>query len=391
MAAAWLRRPAFVWSVVWLVAAFGACAAFEGDGEVAPGNDGGVTEAAADVSTVEDGNVSSDASSDVDAGDGGRECPCAIVVGGFHREAGAPVTDDETFMARIASNGALESWRMIGRLPAKTYGLAAGADDTGRIHVFGGNIDGAHTDDVAWTTIPSGAATATWTAVPTPLARASSHGASATASGWAFVTGGFDVQPHAIVQSAALSGPSTVFTSTAPLPQARSRHAAAIGNGVLYVIAGTFDGNIIVDNVTYARLDGGAVAAWSDGGGLPTAVYGQGVYGSCAVFARGALFLIGGSLSGNFPNGYVTRSIVDPNTGMPGPWTPVGPLPKPRMFPACAVHDNRIYVFGGWDSNNTETADVHFATVAVDGSLSGWTATTPLPESRGEHAAVIVP
>lgn len=397
-----VRRRGAWCAALLFVALFGACGQFsdadaDADADI-PRDDAGFDERTPEAAIGEDGN-SQDGAVDSGPGDAARLCPCAVVVGGFHREAGAPVFDDETFVAPITPTGALAPWRNLGRLPSATHGLVAAADDTGRIHALGGVSNGGSLSRVAWTALPSDGGTFdAWATTPAPLARATYLGAVATSAGWSFVSGGFDNDPgggapipHELVQSAFLSGPSTMFATTTPLPQPRTRHGSAIANGVLYTVAGTFTGETIVGNITYARVDGGAVAAWTDAGDLPSSVYGQGVYGACLVHARGSLYLIGGSLSGDFPLTTVSRSALDPISGAPGPWTTAISLPKARVYTACAVHDDRIYVFGGADSTSTATPDVHFATVNANGTLTGWTAAIPLPEARSHHAAVIVP
>jgi hypothetical protein len=77
-------------------------------------------------------------------------------------------------------------------------------------------------------------------------------------------------------------------------------------------------------------------------------------------------------------------------------WTSTSQLPVGLSGHAAAFAEFRgtttarvIYAIGGEDNTNTLQTAVYYATVGGSGSLSGWTATTPLPTAVAFHRAVV--
>jgi hypothetical protein len=77
-------------------------------------------------------------------------------------------------------------------------------------------------------------------------------------------------------------------------------------------------------------------------------------------------------------------------------WTSTSPLPVGLSGHEAAFVEIRgaattrvVYVVGGADSTRVPRSVVYYATVGTTGTLSGWTATAPLPAARAFSQAVV--
>ena len=106
------------------------------------------------------------------------------------------------------------------------------------------------------------------------------------------------------------------------------------------------------------------------------------------VIVNGYAYAIGGDDSyGNVTASVEWATVVTPTCAL-ADWTPVASLSTPRTRAAVVADGNHIYVIGGSDENGP-LATVEWTTVQPDGSLSGWTAGSPLNEAREGATAVI--
>jgi N-acetylneuraminic acid mutarotase len=65
------------------------------------------------------------------------------------------------------------------------------------------------------------------------------------------------------------------------------------------------------------------------------------------------------------------------------------PLPVPLIEHESVVYNGKIYVIGGSTTDTNWRTAVYFANILVDGSVGTWLTTTPLPQARADHCAVV--
>lgn len=106
------------------------------------------------------------------------------------------------------------------------------------------------------------------------------------------------------------------------------------------------------------------------------------------VYATGGVGADGGSVV------TVARAEVQESGALAGAWTVESPLPEPRSYhrllaatPLNAPVDTAtaggfLYVLGGMDGAGVASASVWVSQINLDGTLSDWSATTPLPAAR---------
>lgn len=126
------------------------------------------------------------------------------------------------------------------------------------------------------------------------------------------------------------------------LPYAVARTAGVFVDGVFYVIGGESAGGQRLGRV---QAYDPVADTWD--GNLP--IMPQPVSNLCAVVLDGDVYVPGGNLALNQASTALRRFDVGSRS-----WSLLDddPLPAQRIGHACAVHDGRIYLFGGYDPIN---------------------------------------
>jgi hypothetical protein len=175
------------------------------------------------------------------------------------------------------------------------------------------------------------------------------------------------------------------WVQTASLPDTYVGQSLVYASNYLYQAGGGSGNNGPADgtNVFYAQVnDDGTTGAWTNATSLPKAV----LY-HAGVAANGFVYVLGGeSFDPNNPvnDGFSISMIVyyakiNPD-GSLGSWQTANSLPSPLCYLSASVWNNQIYVIGGVGDFIGSTYDtVYSATIQGDGSLSAWTAQTPMP------------
>jgi len=164
------------------------------------------------------------------------------------------------------------------------------------------------------------------------------------------------------------------------LPAPRSG-AAAVVYGSHVFVSGGFDGIYYSSAVFRAEIYAdGSLGGWSTAGYMPV-----GLYGHQAIAARGRLYILGGSVSGEARNEVWSADLS--SAGALGAWQPEASFTDGVYFHAAALAGSRIYVAGGYKSGTGVLGSLIYAEIGPDGTLSAWqVAANPLPAPRYGHS-----
>lgn len=198
-----------------------------------------------------------------------------------------------------------------------------------------------------------------------------------------------------------LFSPSTVsWTSTSPLPVGLSGHSmdAAIlrdpstTTHALYVLGGQ-DSTAALQNAVYHATIGntGAVGAFAATTALPESVSFARVFiatpRNSPVTGVGYLYVMGGVTT---KAGQRTAAIYRGTLAVDGTvssWTAAGTLPAPLSSFGEALVFGDLYIWGGATTGNVPVATVYRTTIDASGALGTWQALTPLPFKRAYFGA----
>jgi N-acetylneuraminic acid mutarotase len=174
---------------------------------------------------------------------------------------------------------------------------------------------------------------------------------------------------------------------------ARMFHAAAAHAGKMYVFGGmsAVGGVALGDLQVFDPATGWSALAPT--GTLPNARWSSTL---TPLTSGGAekLYLFGGN-NGHLNGVSADLYVYDSSAGSGGTWTmlaPTGTGPSPRSSHSAVVIQNRMYVFGGEDSVNSNHNDLYVYDPSTSASGS-WTALSPtgtVPMVRFDHAAAAV-
>ena len=168
------------------------------------------------------------------------------------------------------------------------------------------------------------------------------------------------------------------WQSTIPLSFGRAAHSCVVHNGFLYVIGGT-DGSTEYDlnDVLYTGINGdGSLNIWQTTTSFP-----EGRSNHTSFVHNDRLYLIGGWDP-------VVRYSTMNGDGTVGPWDSTTALTEGKLAHSTVVYNNFVYVLGGFtDAEQTGSDSVIFAEINPDGSLSDWQSTTSFQNKRFDHCS----
>lgn len=172
------------------------------------------------------------------------------------------------------------------------------------------------------------------------------------------------------------------WSETTALPIGLSQHGAVIYGDYLYVLGG----DRVAPDVRFSKIDSsGNLGPWM----IMDADFDLGAQRDnfSAIAYSGFLYAIGGNVAGTDATS-VLHSQINLEDGSTGFWTPTLSLPTPLSFHATAVNNGYVYVIGG-TNDSTDSTVVLYARINSDGEIDSWNQTTPLPEPRAGHGAVV--
>ena len=179
--------------------------------------------------------------------------------------------------------------------------------------------------------------------------------------------------------------PSTgPWSFTAPFKNSRQSHTATFLAGGQILLAGGFDGTIMLAS---AELYDPTAKTWTETGPLGT----ERTSHTATLLPSGKVLVAGGG-NGTSTAAYSIASVEIYNPGE-GNWTPTNPLHTARMgHTATLLPDGNVLVAGGNSMLvsgpnvvGTQSAEIY------DPTTKTWTVTTPLNSGRSYHTATLLP
>lgn len=217
----------------------------------------------------------------------------------------------------------------------------------------------------------------------------SGFGASQGSGQVLFSDGSGGTVPASIASSADWSG--TLIVTAVPV---------GAGTGPLVVETSGGSSTPVTFTVTTKVAFSPSVVTWTSTASLPTPVSGPALASATlpGAVATPVVYAVGGSDSSSAPRSDVLVSTVS-GTGALDGWSTTTPLPDPVSFAAAVVATptnsvvqapGMLYVLGG-DSTaaGAPVARVYGASLAEDGSITGWTSENPLPAAVHSAGAVV--
>jgi hypothetical protein len=182
--------------------------------------------------------------------------------------------------------------------------------------------------------------------------------------------------------SVGTNGSWTQLMPSGTLPPARLGHTTAAINNKMYVFGGQTNSGYVSDLWVFDPSNG-ANGSWSQvtpSGSAPT----PRLY-SAAVTINNKMYIFGGYNSGQLND----TCVFDPSAGTNGSWTHLSPTgtPTARYGQAATVMSNKMYIFGGWNGGNLNDTWVFDPSNGANGS---WTQLSPSGSPGGRYFASAV-
>ena len=253
-------------------------------------------------------------------------------------------------------------------------GCPAAAATSTHVYALGGRTNVGYTTAVRYAVIGQDGTLGAWTnATALPAARAYAC-AAATETRLYFVGGEDAGGPSAAVYRAAINPDGSIgaWSAASSLPQARSK-AALIRTGDYLILSGGNNGVAPVFEVYYAHINAdGSLGAWTATTSLPVTLR---LHAMTAI--GGYAYVLGGDAGRGGIRDDVYQAQINAN-GTVGAWTATTPLPATMSEHAAVASDGVVVVLGGL-SGTTYRSQVHCASVGVGGALGEWTTPATLP------------
>lgn len=184
----------------------------------------------------------------------------------------------------------------------------------------------------------------------------------------------------------ASDGSLGAFEEVVSLPSPKAFHAMTIHAGFVYLLAGiTADaqGAGASTEVLYGRIDGsGTVRSWLRGSRLPQVVR---LHATASVLGN-KLYLVGGSAQQVL--GVVSVAEIAPD-GSVGAWSTGPDLPAPRSHHAAVEWQGRIYLVGGFTTNQAEAPAILRSVNDDSGTITGWEEVGSMTSPPWTHGAFV--
>lgn len=250
----------------------------------------------------------------------------------------------------------------------------------GNLYVIGGRDNGGTIlSSLAYTSINSDGTLGTWANTSNSLGTAVENASAVVYGNKLYVIGGENSSgtEQAIVQTTTLNfGGNTAGAfsnvTNGNLDTARSKHTAEIYNKYIYVVGGD-SGSGRLDTIEYIALESDGDIDTSAGAGCwdSTETFSTARYNHATVVYNGFLYVLGGNTSGGQTND--VRYAPINSDGSIGTWSTSTVLPSSVEGLTANAYNGSIFITGGYDGTDQQTA-VRYIALRRDGSLSSsWT------------------
>ena len=163
--------------------------------------------------------------------------------------------------------------------------------------------------------------------------------------------------------------------------------------GYLYAIGGVDATGATVNTVLYSRvLADGTLGAWQNATALPV-----GLHSTAATIYRGFLYVVGGANAQNQPTASAYRALVNAD-GSLGAWQAIASLPAPVAHHGLVNFGPYLYAIGGDAgaidpalnaATGTESSAAYLAKIDMrTGAVTSWSGTTTMPKARSKHGTM---
>ncbi len=268
-----------------------------------------------------------------------------IIAGGNYKPAGATdfVTLDDVQLAKVGSDGALQEWRLAGRLPAAGVDCVLAFDGTTLV-LLGGLFADDSLNGRVWTAaVGEDGTLGAWSEVGTlPYGRRSLGGLAKLRGDTLWLNDArlsSEGAAEAVLATATLGSTLSAWTSTPYAMSFRGKPQVAFTAEAAFIIGGYGDANAVQSSVTAIGLGSGSVGETTP---LPEAR----AFGAAAE-VDGWVFVSGGrtQLFGVAPLPVVWSAKADASSL--GEWNAQASLPEPRSNHTMTVVGDWLFVAGG--------------------------------------------
>lgn len=252
------------------------------------------------------------------------------------------------------------SWKNMAKMPTPVYSPHVGGIN-GILYAAGGWASGGETS-VLQGFDPT---TNTWTSwAPMPDAR--NGGETGVINSQLYVAGGAK-QGELYDTLFAYDSLSNTWTTLSPMSHLSAYGVGGVINGQLYVTTGAVDNS--GQTVNYLDVYNPATGMWTS---LPGSSFSHA--GGAGGVINGKFYVASGATQISLPYAQTAKvEVYDPATNA---WTTLKSIPNPVRYPASAVIDGKLYVFGGNSGTEDGTGVVNYVQV-YDPIKDKWTVTKP--------------
>lgn len=215
------------------------------------------------------------------------------------------------------------------------------------------------------------------------------HKAATWNNRYVYVTGGFNDLTYSgsVYRATLTTGGISSWTTLNSLPVGLRDHAVVIGTNTIYVLGGRDDTNIY-NEIYFATINtDGSIGDWQTSATtLPATLWGH-----TAVYCNGYIYIAGGSNVSTATSAlntvYYAKVLADNTLSS---FTATTALPQTRNGQSMVVDGNKIYVIAGFANGGAKTNTIYYATSGSDGTLGAWSSETALPITVSNHSSVIM-
>jgi outer membrane protein assembly factor BamB len=206
-----------------------------------------------------------------------------------------------------------------------------------------------------------------------------------TDGSYLYIAGGANSGAKAGVYSAPVgaAGSLGAWQTLPSLPKALYNHAGVLQNGYAFILGGQNGSGVYSTVYSAAQGSGGKLGSWTTTTAMP-----QALYDHATAAANGHVYVVGGFNASN-----VTQSTVYMATqtnGTLSAWTAQTPLPIAEGEIAATAYNGFVYVVGGHTATNgAGESTVYAAPIGSNGALGAWTTLQPMPQARWDLGIAI--